>query len=231
MGLIDHCRSNRPSTGLAPVGDDLRRQASTITTLQAEAFPKCQETFVGRDRDPFERTLSGLRRHLVTGAPLQGAPLSVKAFAAQLLVSPTPVREALARLSGEGLVARTQAGYAGVVHDRESLMGLYDLASVLAQAVLTNMAPAEPIHAPAAGFIERLAARAANRALMVALLNVAAQLAPFRRAEGEILQEAQDDPGRGKAGEATAPSVAEVRRYFRRRSRHAGEILARALGL
>ena len=186
---------------------------------------------MGRDRDPFERTLSGLRRHLVTSAPLQGAPLSVKAFAGQLQVSPTPVREALARLSGEGLVARTQAGYAGVVHDRESLTGLYDLASVLAQAVLANMAPAQPINAPAAGFIERLAARAKSRALMVALLNVAAQLAPFRRAEGEVLQDDQDEFAVGAAGEPTAPSVAKVRRYFRRRSRHAGEILARSLGL
>lgn len=182
---------------------------------------------MGRDRDPFERTLTALRQRLITGAPLQGAPLSVKGLASQLSVSPTPVREALARLSGEGLVARTGSGYVGVVHDRESLTGLYGLASVLAEAAVADMAPPGPDLAPERGLIEQIAARVRNRALRTALSKVLAMLAPFGAAELEVL------------GERAAPdaptdrtiTAAEVRRHFRRRGRRAGEILARALGL
>jgi DNA-binding GntR family transcriptional regulator len=186
---------------------------------------------LGRDRDPFERTLTALRRRIIAGAPLQGAPLSVKALAAQLSVSPTPVREALARLSGEGLVARTGAGYAGVIHDRESLAGLYDLASVLAEASLADMAPRVEGTVYGPGLIEHLAPRARNRALMAALCKVSAQLAPFRAAELEVLGETSDDLDSEFGSAESAISAAHVRRHFRRRSRRAGEILAKALGL
>ncbi|WP_062099661.1 GntR family transcriptional regulator [Caulobacter sp. CCH5-E12] len=186
---------------------------------------------MGRDRDPFERTLTALRRRIIAGAPLQGAPLSVKALADQLSVSPTPVREALARLSGEGLVARTGTGYVGVVHDRESLAGLYDLASVLAEASLVDMMPPVDGVTSGPGLIEHLAPRARNRALMAALCKVSAQLAPFRAAELAVLGDTAHDLNLEEGSAVPAMSAAQVRRHFRRRSRRSGEILAKALGL
>jgi DNA-binding GntR family transcriptional regulator len=65
---------------------------------------------LGRDRDPFERTIDALRHRLVEAGPLQGRPLAINALAVELDVSQTPVREALARLVGEGLVVRTALG-------------------------------------------------------------------------------------------------------------------------
>jgi DNA-binding GntR family transcriptional regulator len=137
---------------------------------------------VGRDRDPFDKTLETLRRRLAEQGPLQGAPLSVKAIAAELGFSPTPVREALSRLAGEGLVARTPAGYAGLVHTPKSLADLYDLAAILGVAVLRAASAIALPDAQGAGLVA-LAAGCANRALADAFARVLAQLAPFARAE------------------------------------------------
>ena len=93
---------------------------------------------MGRDRDPFDRALTALRARLVRSGPLQGAPLLVTTLAGELGVSPTPVREALAWLAGEGVIARRSGGYAAQVHDRQSLMRLYGLAGLLADAVLAD---------------------------------------------------------------------------------------------
>jgi DNA-binding GntR family transcriptional regulator len=51
-----------------------------------------------------ERVYSTLREHLRAGRIVAGQPLQEGALAAQLGVSRTPVREALARLASEGLV-------------------------------------------------------------------------------------------------------------------------------
>jgi hypothetical protein len=86
---------------------------------------------VVRDRDPFDRTLETLRGRLAQAGPMQGAPLPISALAEELGVSPTPVREVLARLAGEELIVRTPHGYAALLHDPARVAELYELASVI----------------------------------------------------------------------------------------------------
>lgn len=181
---------------------------------------------MGRDRDPFDRAVTAVRRRLVETGPLQGAPLPVNVLAVELGVSPTPVREALAWLAGEGLIIRTNAGYAAPVHDRSSLSQLYALAGVLMDAGLTQarVSPrvaqmgktsrpegeadgAGPSPGEPAGVLDALLAK------------VEAQLGPFRAAELAVL------------GAGDAPQAGQARRYYRRRVRRAGDILAKALRL
>lgn len=171
---------------------------------------------MGRDRDPFDRTLESLRRRLVERGPLQGAALSVKGLSAELGVSPTPVREALSRLAGEGLVARTPVGYAGVVHDSRSLAELYGLAQVLAEAALRAIPREAAASAP--DDLADAGRQCCNRVLGEALALTLAQLAPFAPAEAALLIEA---PGPW--------TPARARRAFRRRVQRADEILRRAL--
>lgn len=183
-----------------------------------------------RDRDPFDRTLETLRQRLTRAGPLQGAALPISGLAEELGVSPTPVREVLARLAGEGLIARTPQGYAALLLDPAGLAELYDLASVLVAAAVQSGAQAGD------GFdlADPLAsARAApNRALAQACARVQAQLAPLAKAEAEVFGAGS---GRGRApGDDLADRKAllrAVRRHYARRAAQSGKILAVALGL
>jgi DNA-binding GntR family transcriptional regulator len=91
---------------------------------------------VGRDRDPFERTIAFVRERVAALPPLQGAVIRINALAKRLDLSETPVREALATLAGEGLIVRASAGYAGATYDPKSLAGQYDLAELLAMRAM-----------------------------------------------------------------------------------------------
>lgn len=176
---------------------------------------------MARDRDPFDRALETLRRRVTQGPPLQGLALPVNVLAAELGVSPTPVREALSRLAGEGLVARTAAGYAGVVHDARNLSQLYHLAGVLAGGLMK--ASAVGLAAPSASqALDALAAQANDQVLAEAFGRVRARLSPFAAAERLCL-----------APEAWPPAnpdlTAALRRYYARRVRRSGDILAAAI--
>ena len=59
------------------------------------------------------------------------------------------------------------------------------------------------------------------------------QLAPFARAENQVLgaEEGAALAAALLAGEGNGRLAARVRRFYRRRARHAGEILGTALGL
>uniref|UniRef100_B0T8M1 Transcriptional regulator, GntR family n=1 Tax=Caulobacter sp. (strain K31) TaxID=366602 RepID=B0T8M1_CAUSK len=195
---------------------------------------------MGRDRDPFDRALIALRARLVRTGPLQGAPLLVTPLAAELGVSPTPVREALAWLAGEGVIARRAGGYAAQIHDRESLARLYALAGLLADAVLAEAPLPSDARArlviPLGDPLAELSAEPAS-ILDAVLARIQAQLAPFRVAEDAVLSDADrvaittTVARMGTRDEARRALRAQVRRYYRRRQRHAGEILGRSLGL
>lgn len=177
---------------------------------------------MGRDRDPFDRTLEMLRRRLVENGPLQGAPLSVNGLAAELGVSPTPVREALARLAGEGLVDRTVAGYVGLVHDAASLAGLYSLAGILCvQLARGDLEGANQSRSPKETFV-RLSERADSRVLAAAINRTLAQLAPFGAAEALVLS-----PERWPIDPEDIHEF--IRRYFARRARRSQAILVAAV--
>lgn len=190
---------------------------------------------MGRDRDPFHRSYETLRRRLTDRPGAAVGPLAVLPLAAALGVSPTPVREALAHLSGEGLVAHGTSGYAGVVHDRASLADLYELAAVLVVAAIeAGLAPISISVASAElDALDQLAQRASNRALGAAIARVLAQLAPFAAAEIHVLGEAGRTGLAALLSEGAASPLLTraVRAYFRRRARRSGDILVSALGL
>lgn len=63
-----------------------------------------------RNRDPFATALNSLRARLAEGVYAPGAPIVIFEEARRLRLSTTPVREALAWLSGSGLVEHSASG-------------------------------------------------------------------------------------------------------------------------
>lgn len=195
------------------------------------------EPALGRDRDPFDRTVAFMRERIATLAPLQGAVISISGLAASLDVSHTPVREALATLAGEGLIVRKAAGYAGATHDLASLAQLYDLAELLAVRAVAAL-PSEPLDLGAAPSLEaaigQVVDAAGPGALGQAFRRVAAQLTPFTKAARLALGDETLALSRlttaFATGDRRARSVA-VRGPLQRRRRAAGRILTVALGL
>jgi DNA-binding GntR family transcriptional regulator len=177
---------------------------------------------LSRDRDPFDRTLDTLRRRLTEHGPLQGDPLPVNSLAAELGVSPTPVREALARLAGEGLVARTGAGYAGVVHDALSLAELYGLAGILVLQLARGAPDGAVATASPSEAIVAMAQGADNRILALEVLRTVSQLAPFALAERAVLTPERWPIDSSQLG-------AFFRRYYARRVRRSEAILTAAM--
>lgn len=188
---------------------------------------------MGRDRELFERTLEALRQRLTVDGPLQGAPLAVNVLAAQLDVSQTPVREALAWLAGEGLISHTRSGYAGVVHDAASLAGLYGLAGILSLTLVRARAGGVKARATLPETVLWLADQADNRALARETFRAHAQLAPFVLAERLCLSPEKWPPEMGwprGEGPGDASALAEpVRRYYARRVRRSAAILSAAI--
>ncbi len=161
---------------------------------------------------------------------MQGAPLPIAGLADELGVSPTPVREALARLAGEDLVVRTPHGYAALLLDPARVAELYELAGILVCAALQ----ARGMDLASFDLGSPLAAAQAtpNRALSRACARVEAQLAPLAAAElqlcGSIAASARALPASASQRSAL---VRGVRRHFARRAVQSGRILAVALGL
>src|SRR5271170_1538563 len=80
-----------------------------------------------RDRDAFSSALSAIRGRLRRGDYVLGEALIIKDLSERLNLSPTPIREALARLSGEGLVEeRRGSGYFAPILGVTELAELYE---------------------------------------------------------------------------------------------------------
>lgn len=196
---------------------------------------------MGRDRDPFDRTVAYLRERLAAWRPLQGAVISINGLAHTLDVSHTPVREALAMLAGEGLIVRTAAGYAGATHTPETLAAYYDLAEMLiARAVLGVSADAlavdrqGPVEGSVAAWFDHVVDQGGDVALREAYRRAAAQLSPFKNAADQILADELKTRERLAFawGAAERRSFAAASRgHHARRRRAARRILASALGL
>jgi DNA-binding GntR family transcriptional regulator len=83
-------------------------------------------------QDPRSSATDRIREQLRRGAHRPGAPLPIADLAHQLGLSPTPIREALAHLAGEGMVVERRGfGYFVEGLDAESLIELYDLHQLL----------------------------------------------------------------------------------------------------
>lgn len=200
---------------------------------------------MARNRDPFTQALSSLRERLLSGALASGAPVIVQDEAERLRLSTTPVREALARLSGEGLVERAPAG--GYVTRRLDAKVASDLYAMHAHyvriALELNCRALGPLRLPAPGFeagrpveaVDRLFAiivcSAGNEVLWEAYRRVAGQLDLLRRLESHLF----NDLGEEAAGlyaawsqEASGFEAASAR-YHDRRIGASGALAALAL--
>lgn len=193
---------------------------------------------MGRDRDPFDRTISYMREHLASWPPLQGAVISINGLAHTLDVSQTPVREALATLAGEGLIVRTPAGYAGATYDPGTLAAHYNFAGLLAIQMIRS-APLGPLDPDAAypsieAAIGVLVELAGDLAMREAARRAAAQLAPFAAPANAVLGDGPRNLSRlllawrrGDRGSL----LGAVRDHHARRRRAAARILGAAIGL
>ena len=106
-------------------------------------------SLTGKRRDTFGLALKELRERVRDGRATPGSPLMVSELAAELKLSPTPVREAVAWLAGEALIESQRGGEGGYRVRRlsrravEDLYALQDL--LLAATVLPNPGPIWPL--------------------------------------------------------------------------------------
>jgi len=90
-----------------------------------------------KTRDPFNHALLALRGSLRSGAKPPGSPLVVVDLARELDISPTPVREVLWRLTGEGTVEEARGrGFSVRRLEAGDLDALYQLHGVYIAAAL-----------------------------------------------------------------------------------------------
>lgn len=149
-------------------------------------------------RDSYGLAIRALKRFADEGRFGWGEPLVVKDLAAEIGLSPTPVREALACLSGEGLIERQRGrGYFFPALTASDIIDLYDLQwSYLHSALTLHARGAAALHKaaaaldPEAGFAPLFAAmvaHSANDALITAYDQLAKRLAPVWRAEADLI--------------------------------------------
>ena len=198
---------------------------------------------MSRDRDPYERTLGILRQRLRAGEFGEGQPLQIQMLAADLNVSSTPVREALSRLLGEGLIERAVGGYHSVRYDAAILGEFYRLDEVYARAAMAAIArnPMRPATGLASVSVVRESDHVARTEALLARLgagggqvlaaarrNLWDRLAPFRNTESFVFDDLDAEAGALSETLTTQNRVeiqALLRVYFRRRQRAAPEIL------
>lgn len=194
-------------------------------------------------RDPFGLAVAHVRAELRAGRFVLGEQLMVSELAQALNLSATPIREALARLAGEGLIEeRRGIGHFAWRLDVVDLIELYRLHALLVSAVTsprdvaTGLAPASEAQrlSPSAylerteGAFERLIAAARSLLLTRTLRGLADRLAAARRVEALVVEGAVQDLQALEAwagAEATA-SAAALATYHERRIAAAPAIVA-----
>ncbi len=158
-----------------------------------------------RRRDPYGEAVGAIRTQIRSGALVMGEQLTAAEVSRGLNLSQTPVREAFARLAGEGLIdERRGAGFFAWRLDAVDLVELYDLQKAYLRAAIEPQFPqgperwgavaefidlqaqAEPLAATEQIFL-RLVQEGRNLALQRAHLLLADRLAPPRRVESEVL--------------------------------------------
>ncbi|MBX9617177.1 MAG: GntR family transcriptional regulator [Caulobacteraceae bacterium] len=145
-----------------------------------------------RERDQFAVARTALAGYAAAGRFGWGHPLVATSLATELGLSPTPVREALAHLAGEGIIEhRPGRGYFAPSPTAADIAGLYGLHRQFILWSSTTHAP--QARAPMEGPIDevlriesvfdRLADRGGNSAVLEAYRRVRLQLRPIRRIE------------------------------------------------
>ncbi|QYF87062.1 GntR family transcriptional regulator [Brevundimonas sp. PAMC22021] len=198
---------------------------------------------MARNRDPFTQALSSLRERIYSGALPGGSPVIVQDEAERLHLSTTPVREALARLSGEGLVERaTLGGYvtarldAPAARDRYAMHAQYvRIAIELNGRALGSLRPppprfeAEDPTAAATRLFSSIVCSAGNQVLWSAYQKVDGQLDLVRRLEAHLFDDlsAEATALYKVYAEETDPAFLDlVARYHDRRIAASGALAA-----
>lgn len=147
-----------------------------------------------RERDPYHLAVTTLADFAGEGRFGWGRPLVATALAAELGLSPTPVREALARLAGEGILEhRPGRGYFAPSPTASDIVDLYEMHRRLAgwaiDVIPHGARPAGVEAAPllrVEAFFASLVATAGNDVLTRAHRRTALQLRPVRHIEQEV---------------------------------------------
>lgn len=205
------------------------------------------------EREPFARALSALRETLRQSDFVESAPLTIVDTARALGLSPTPVREALAWLAGQGSITEDHRGRGYATHrlDAFDVAELYDLQGLYMGAACARAARAErPVALPERHQAEDVTLRpdggdvaratqilfdavvAASGAGLLATRHASLQdrLHPLRRQEGRVIAEVHTELAElhrlATLGNWSALSTA-LGAYHRRR-RNAAEALVRS---
>jgi DNA-binding transcriptional regulator YhcF (GntR family) len=160
--------------------------------------------------EPYQRALTDLRERIRVGALPPGSRITAKDVADDLGLSPTPVREAMARMAGEGILEERRGdGFFVRTLTVADVEGLYRLSlAMLREAlapvrrprpdlvtVLMEQSRADPVRA-----VERLflawVAEAQSAVVVEKFQLLICQLGPVRRVEplllGDLASEAMD---------------------------------------
>lgn len=151
-------------------------------------------TAQGRPQDPFSAALETLRAQLRGGQMVMGEPLTITDLAEEMGLSVTPVREAMSRLAGEGLIEdRRGRGFFARRIDVADLVELYEMRELYLVAALRRRGsrphqghwqvdPGDTI----LFIFERLIAEAGDQTLLKAYREIGDRLAPAVAAEPAI---------------------------------------------
>jgi len=147
---------------------------------------------VMRERDHFAVAHTALAGYAAAGRFGWGLPLVATSLANELGLSPTPVREALAHLAGEGIIEhRPGRGYFAPSPTASDIVGLYELHhQIVRWGSADGCSPEAPTTEPSAdpvlrveSVFDRLAQHGENSAVFEAYRRVSTQLRPIRRIE------------------------------------------------
>ncbi|MFC3077828.1 GntR family transcriptional regulator [Phenylobacterium terrae] len=195
-------------------------------------------------REPFQLALAELRRRLAAGTYPPGTRLAAADLAGELGLSATPIREALARLAGEGLLdERRGEGAFLPLYAGQDVADLYRLSQAHLQAALQGAHVDRPANGLGAAILERPAdaasavvaadrlfagwvAEQAGRRLALSFGRLQLQLAPVRRLEPLCLPDLTAEWARLAAADrgGARERLAAVRQFHARRVRMAGRL-------
>lgn len=154
-------------------------------------------------RDPYNAALGAVRQFAEAGRFIPGEPIVVTELAAEVGLSATPVREALACLSGEGLIERRRGrGYFYPALTTAEVIDLFELQLAYLHGALTlHPRGLASLRKAVAGItvldgvqavFEAIIAQSANTALTLAHQRLSDRLGAVLRAEKRASDSADD---------------------------------------
>ena len=191
----------------------------------------------------FEQAYAFLHNRLRNGDYLPGSRIQAGDIVSLLGISATPVREALSRLAGQGLlIDRRAIGYFVPPVDPVDLRNLYALASMLAVSAMRSLDllsldlqrftgnPRQSFGC-AGEVLMTIAALTGNSALVAVAANLDDRLAPLAQVERALFGERDREQGElvhWLASRDQRKCVSNISRFYRRRTRSAMDIAAAA---